>query len=180
MMELIPMIDDVGDALPGGSAVGAGIQDPIHQPPAVEVLEDRVLLASDASVPIAAPAAEPMPAEPAAYVAAQNPGHSFVDLAGVAEAVEAPAEPEQTTHQDRSAGQTPTHGNEPHAEIVEHQSEPAEARQSERGEIIEHGLHRNEFGLATIEPEPAMSPRDRELAKELLGDNQNNSPSDAS
>lgn len=173
-MELIPIIDGVSEALFGGSPAEAEKQDAAHLPPAVEVLEDRVLLASDASVPLATPAG--MPAEPTAYVAGQNPGHNVVDLAGVAEAVDASPESGQATHDSSSSGQMPTHASESHAEIVEHPSEQPETRLSEAGELIEHDVNRNEFGLATIEPEPSKVPQDRELAKELVGDNQKVSP----
>lgn len=178
MMELIPLIiEDVSEKLLGDSPAGAGTQDATHPPSALEVLEDRLLLASDAAVPISAPAIDGAPAEPAAYVAAEHADHGFVDLTSVAAAVDAPADSGQPTHDNSSTGQIQTHAAESHAEMAENQKEQPELRGPEAGEFIEQDVNRNEFGLATIEPQPLKLPQDRELVRELIGDNRNVSSS---
>lgn len=130
---------------PAGSSLGDALD--------VEPLEDRALLASAA----AAPVAEPPPTEPAPYVAQQHGPHVEIDI-GDSLSTDLPSDAAgsgQAVPGASPAGQHATHTPEAHAEPAgaEGKVETHETRAMENSDLGLGEPNRDEFGLATIEPE---------------------------
>lgn len=147
----------------------------------VETLEDRVLLTTEAA-PAAVPADVELPQSPAAYVAQQLPPHAQPLLGdALAAASDAPdasdggstaaAEAPGGVNQNSKSGGLPGPSSEPRAEIVERAGEFKEKDMVEPQleDKAERRFDENDSAGATIEPEGARSPRDREAAQRLLG-----------
>jgi hypothetical protein len=164
-MEIIPAADESNDA--SASAVTSPaleVGPAAHEPLGVELLEDRVLLAADAAAP---PPVEPLPSEPAALVAAPTTGAAGVhERALTAEVTDARAEVSRSGDPASPA---------PRVETVEMPHEAIETAGPESGEqserltedLGESESGKNEFGLATIEPEANKALRTHESAKKL-------------
>jgi hypothetical protein len=166
-LETIPLIENAEER---DNAAAIPVSTAAKEPLAVETLEDRVLPASDA-VP-AAPSAVVPRAEPAPYVAAQQTPHSAIDLETVADMADAGADVQQTPGASaaQSTASHPAHGE---AELVENKFETFEKAVPENRVFNEAETNRNEFGLATIEPETGASDvlkasRDRSSFKTLV------------
>ncbi|HJT34435.1 MAG TPA: hypothetical protein VJ783_20555 [Pirellulales bacterium] len=130
---------------PAGSSVGESLE--------VEPLEERALLASAAATPVA----EPPPAEPAPYVAQQHGPHVEIDI-GDSLSTELPSDaPDsgQAVPGVSPAGQHASHTPEAHVEPAgaEGKVENHETRTTENSDLGLGEPNRDEFGLATIEPE---------------------------
>ena len=172
-METVPLLDLGRDAQSQAASAAIESTPGTRELLPVEVLEDRVLLASDAAA-AASPGLDGLPVEPAPYVAAQQAGHRVaVDLMDALEAAGPSTEAGGTpaaaaTPGDQSGHTVPAHAE---AELVDNKSEPPERSTPETSEAMEHASNRNEFGLATIEPEmvdgEATSFRDRIASKSL-------------
>lgn len=130
---------------PAGSSGGDALD--------VEPLEDRALLAAATAIPVA----EPPPAEPAPYVAQQHGPHLEIDI-GDSLSTDLPSDAPDSGQAASGASPAGQHG--PHT--LEAHVEPAgaegkvEARETLATENSDLGLgepNRDEFGLATIEPE---------------------------
>lgn len=167
-METIPLEEDSCDRQPEAPSVPAEAN---PAPLAVEPLEDRVLLASDTAP--AAPLTDAPPIEPAPYVAPQHAGLA-IDLGDAVEAAGAETVESNGVHGSSNAGQPwvrlPSQGE---AELVENKSEAVEKAVPEHNDSGESPLDRNEFGLATIEPEAGSpevrnSPSNDRLLRKLV------------
>lgn len=115
----------------------------------VEPLEERALLASATPTPVA----EPPPAEPAPYVAEQHGPHVEIDI-GDSLGADAPGSG-QIVPGASPAGQHATHTPEAHVEPVGPEGK-VETKETHAAENSDFGLgepNRDEYGLATIEPE---------------------------
>jgi hypothetical protein len=157
-MEIIPATDEPND---GGTAVVGdtplGFNPGAPEPLGVESLEERVLLASDTPA-AAAPDIVP-PTEPAPYIAAPVAGGAPLhDLASAA-----------TPGSERD--DNPVIVGQPRRDVVETPEEVKEVDGPEHAEVgeplAEMGLGegdsgRNEFGLATIEPEKGKAAHDHD------------------
>lgn len=123
-----------------------------QEPLAVEALEDRVLPASD---PV--PTAAVPPAEPAPYVAAEHTLHAAIDLESVAAVADIGADATQPSPGVSSAQPTPPRPAAGEAEPLEKRLDTFQEPAPENKVFNEADSNRNEFGLATIEPEAGPS-----------------------
>lgn len=138
---------------------------PLDEALDVEPLEDRALLASAAATPVA----EPPPPEPAPYVAQQHGPHLEIDI-GDSLSTDLPSDAPDSGQAVPGAspvGHHTTHTPETHVEPVgaEGKFETRETRAAEKSDLGLGEPNRDEFGLATIEPE-ARGPKAARLSPE--------------